>query len=162
MLSYTDRCSCVHRPVFMRTPTDARVYTDRCTTTCKTFSPYLNGLFALLALSLIIFKIGCGSEERVKKVFSFALLSPCTIFHAMQDRLRLGRASKKQVFSFALLSPCTIFHAMQDRLRLGNKNKSKLLFCISLALHYLCIKIANSRVIHKRNPCLLALYYLYI
>lgn len=29
--AYTDRCSCVHRPMLVCTPTGARAYTDRCT-----------------------------------------------------------------------------------------------------------------------------------
>ena len=69
--------------------------------------------FAHLALTFTMCKLGCGSEEQIKKLlFFFALRSPCTNFHDVQVRLHLSSPNKKNAFfslycvRFALTLQC--------------------------------------------------------
>ena len=81
--------------------------------------------FAHLALTFTVCKLGCGSEEQIKKLhFFFALRSPCTNFHGVQVRLHLSSPNKKNAFFSLYCVRFALTFLRQVRLRFGIKNES--------------------------------------
>ena len=87
-----------------------------------------------LALTFTSCKLGCARQSPIKNKFFLPFRSPCTNFHFVQVRRRLGYVNKNKFF-LPFRSPCTNFCFAQVRLRSAKSNKKQVFFGLCSRLH---------------------------